>query len=173
MPVKREPWKQRHYDCHKLFARLFKHRIIDPVTSCWLWPFVNDSGYGQLHFDHHGRKFSFRIHRIAAWLYLGYDGATNLEVCHSCNVKACFNPSHLYLASHQQNIRDARRDGLFPKKFRSMKRLSIAEVRLIRARAKSGDTHAALAREFNVTPGCVAQLVARQTWKHVTDEPLH
>ena len=111
----RETWKQRHYDREALFKRIFKHRIIDPDTGCWLWPYVNDSGYGQLHFDHHGHKHSVRIHRIIAWLYLGYDGSSKLEVCHSCNVKACFNPAHLYIATHQQNMKDARRDGLWKK----------------------------------------------------------
>ncbi len=107
------PHGPSHYDFTALLQRLFRNRVIDPVTECWLWPRCNTSGYGQMFFDHRGEKYAVSVHRLVAWIYLNYDGTRRLDVCHRCNVKACFNPAHLYLASHQQNILDGVRDGAF------------------------------------------------------------
>lgn len=112
---KHETWKERHYDRESLLKRLFKNRVIDPVTGCWIAKSVLTTGYGVIRFEHHGHKSAMRLHRLVAWLYLGYDGNLKVEVCHHCNVKACFNPAHLYLASHRQNMLDARRDKLWKK----------------------------------------------------------
>lgn len=110
---KHEPWKERHYDRNSLLKRLLKNRIVDTHRGCWISTSVMGSGYGVIRFHHHGHISSLRLHRLMAWLFIGYDGDARVEVCHSCNVKACFNPGHLYLATHQQNMIDARRDKLW------------------------------------------------------------
>lgn len=64
-------------------------------------------GYGVVYYN--GKNW--RVHRLAWFLTFGAipDGRF---VCHRCNVKACCNTDHLYLATPGENSRDAVRDGL-------------------------------------------------------------
>ena len=79
-------------------------------TGCWEWiAHKLPNGYGRL------RLFNKNIlaHR-AMWFMMTGEIPTKF-VCHKCNNKSCINPSHLYLANNSKNLRDAYRDGLFPK----------------------------------------------------------
>jgi hypothetical protein len=77
--------------------------------ECWLWQGARSApnAYGVLRVD--GR--SYLAHRLMYALAIG-PVPQGLLVCHRCNTKACIQPSHLYLATNGQNIRDAHRDGL-------------------------------------------------------------
>lgn len=79
------------------------------VNGCWLKIGVRPSRYGSFRIS--GRLT--RAHRASWEAHFGPipDG---LYVCHRCNNKPCCNPKHLYLATHQQNLIDAGRDGLLP-----------------------------------------------------------
>jgi len=80
-------------------------------NSCWLWSgSLNTFGYGQLN-AYSGTRVS--AHRLSFLIHNGYLPQDKL-VCHTCNNKACVNPSHLYLGNHQINGLDAVDDGLTP-----------------------------------------------------------
>jgi hypothetical protein len=75
--------------------------------ECWLWRGAKTSkGYGLLRWN---GKFT-RAHRLAYQLHYG-DLPDESCVCHSCDVRLCCNPSHLWLGSVADNARDMMEKG--------------------------------------------------------------
>lgn len=86
-------------------ARFFKK--VNKTDSCWLWVgAVNSRGYGCLTIN----KKRFLAHRIS---YIWHKGeiAEGLLVCHSCDVRRCVNPDHLWLGTYTENNEDMWKKG--------------------------------------------------------------
>ncbi len=82
-----------------LEERLFRRRYID--GTCWRWTgFLSAQGYAQLTVA----KRVLRLHRVAYELWIGAipDG---MEIDHTCRIRDCFNPDHLEVVTHRENIR--------------------------------------------------------------------
>jgi hypothetical protein len=78
---------------------------VDKTSSprgCWLWTASrNQKGYAR--FNCHGKQH--RAHRLAWELTRGSMPAGK-ELAHTCDVRHCVNPEHLYVATHQENVAD-------------------------------------------------------------------
>jgi hypothetical protein len=97
---------------------------VTPVDGCWIYTGgLNHDGYGRLKID---GKMQF-AHRV---VYTAAHGPVpdGKEVCHSCDVRSCVKPSHLFACTHLANIRDASEKG--------------------RMRARSAWTHCLRGHEF-------------------------
>ena len=78
-----------------------------PESGCWLWTGgANDNLYGG--FTVEGVKYY--AHRASFELYNG-PIPEGYEVCHSCDIPLCVNPSHLFLGTHKDNMSDSARKG--------------------------------------------------------------
>jgi len=70
--------------------------------DCWEWQGArNNTGRGNVRV---GRKH-FLAHRVAFELSNG-PIPSGILVCHACDNGACCNPSHLWLGTQQDNMRD-------------------------------------------------------------------
>lgn len=154
------------------YENIVSRAVLDPTTACWLWPGAQTGkGYGAVTTRVNGKTRNFYVHRLMAWVHLSYDGDPDLEICHRCNVKLCFNPDHLYIATHAQNMKDAGRDRLmkFGKSHHATK-LSVESVRQIWPDLESGLSWAKIAKKFGVATGTIQDLVEGRTWTHVSRE---
>ena len=71
------------------------------VSGCWNWiGLLSGTGYGRFRKD----RRHWSAHRFVSKILTGED--TDLEVCHTCDNPKCCNPSHLFLGTHGDNMRD-------------------------------------------------------------------
>lgn len=149
------------------------HRILSKISEsatehgCREWlAAVNDSGYGI-----YGYNGSSRLaHRYVYELRYG-PIPTGLFVLHRCDNRRCCEPSHLFLGTNNDNVRDmvlkgrsARSQG----ERNGMAKLTAKAVEEIRSRhGKNGDTYTTLAREYGVSRMAVKDAVSGATWRHV------
>ncbi len=75
--------------------------LVTKDNGCWLWKGAkNEMGYGVIR---DGEKLLL-AHRVALRLKLGsdFDGFA----CHTCDNPSCVKPEHLYIGTHEDNMRD-------------------------------------------------------------------
>lgn len=159
-------------------------------NDCWNWLAgkVRD-GYG--FFSVNGNLH--KAHRVSWVIYRG-DIPEGMSVLHHCDNRACINPNHLYLGTHQDNMRDMVRRGrslsgdknpshLHPdRRARGLaitknrkntvgernanSKLTWDSVREIRALYGSGNiTQVQLSKKYNVAQTVISKIVIGQAWK--------
>src|SRR5579871_1007710 len=71
---------------------------------CWNWRGARmKSGYGNAWWN--GKVVT--AHRLSAYLWLQIPWEDKRHVLHRCDNPSCFNPKHLFMGTHSDNIRDA------------------------------------------------------------------
>ena len=103
MRVVRTPaggWKYCDEVYHPRFLARIKRRVVIDANGCWLWQgTVHPRGYGQTNY----RGRTVNVHRAVYVATHGVKLAFAQQVCHSCDVKICCNPAHLWLGSNKDN----------------------------------------------------------------------
>lgn len=103
---------RKHYVRQKLITRF--SRMYDATSGCWIWlGYLDDKGYGRFGtFAGDDAKIMGMglAHRIAYRLYIG-EIPSGAVVCHTCDEPRCVRPSHLFVGTQADNIRDMWRKG--------------------------------------------------------------
>lgn len=162
--VQEYPCETCQKPCYKKHERAFCSDIcrfmayVDKQKSCWIWTGAKDKkGYGQLCF---GDKKKMIASRVSYQLFIG-PIENGLLVCHQCDTPSCVNPKHLFLGTHQENMIDMTEKG------RQYSKLTPKDVLNLRSLWEKGYSNSKLCEMFNLTSGCVSNIVHRRNWKHV------
>jgi len=138
-------------------------------SGCWLWQAsCFRDGYGQISRSDGGKRMNLRTHRVAWELSRG-EIPDDICVLHSCDVRSCCNPSHLFLGTVADNMKDkCNKERQARGAAQGLSRLDADKVRKIRRMGKVGELSLrAIAREFGVNSGTVHYILNRKSWKHV------
>lgn len=133
----------------------------EPRDQCILWTgFTDPKGYGRVWF----KKRYALAHRASYELNCG-PIARGLCVCHRCDNPSCVNPSHLFVASQDENIRDRNTKGRTARGERaSHSKLSERDVKAIRGDHRSTRV---IAVEYGIASSSVSGIKQRKYWGHV------
>ncbi len=149
--------------------RLWSKITIKSKEECWLWRNLEYKLIKKrptLIIN----KVSYLASRLIYFLHYKENPGI-LHVCHSCNNKICCNPNHLYLATNEQNVLDAHRDGLMPDisgELNIFAKLTDWDVNKIRELWKTGEyTQKQLAYLFDISRSQIPSIVSGKNWKHL------
>lgn len=139
--------------------------------KCLLWPFHTYQGYGMLKF----RGYATRAHRVA--FFIRNNRWPQPYGCHTCDIKNCFNPAHIWEGTPSENqhdrVRKGRHKGAMAGGMPSGEgccwtKLTAVKVRRIRAEyvpfVLGCDR---LAQKYGVQQTAIYRIVKRITWRSV------
>lgn len=149
--------------------------------ECWLWlASKRNKGYGAFAFTPKstGKLVQGRAHRFSFEIHTGPIGDS--MVLHKCDTPACVNPSHLFLGSNKDNVRDMvskgrhvaggtySRDGYERGEDHHGAKLNEEAVREIRRDYEAGNmSYSQLAKKYKIAIGHAFRIVNRKAWAHV------
>ena len=135
--------------------------------GCWEWQAAKTrDGYGSVGI---ATSRSALAHRVA-WELTRSKIPEGMYVCHHCDNPSCVRPSHLFIGTQADNIRDAAEKGRVADnrgENNPKAKLSNKDVLAIRNAYAAGSIQADLARQYEVTPETISAVVRGRTWAHL------
>lgn len=137
------------------------------IKPCRLWPGKRTrAGYGRVYF---GTK-RWAAHRFVWWMLHG-DIPDGLEVCHHCDNPPCFEPTHLFLGTTQDNKADSIRKSRHARGTRcGQAKLTDQDILDIRAAIAAGETNLSISKRYPVNDASISNIRTGHTWKHIKGE---
>jgi hypothetical protein len=84
------------------------------------------------------------------------------KALHKCDNPPCVRPSHLYLGTQLDNARDRDTRGR-----NGLSKLTISQVKSIRAMVRDGSSQRASAIIFGVSEATVSEIISGTTWRNI------
>lgn len=138
---------------------------VDKTPDCWLWTgSTTHNGYGQFTVY----RVTYRVHRLSYVLEYG-EIDDSILVLHSCDVRLCVRPAHLFAGTAANNTADMlqkARNVAKPGVLNTNSKLTDEDVRLIR-QLYSYKSARELAKMFGVSHTTIITIANNTAWRHV------
>ena len=144
-------------------AERFNEKVSISDSGCWMWIAATDAnGYGKFGI---GRK-AFYAHRVSWEIHNG-PIPEGMFICHRCDTPGCVNPSHLFIGTQSDNMRDCAEKGRAVDN--SGEKSPAAKLNandVLEIRAASG-THREIASKYHINHSQVTRIKGRKLWASV------
>lgn len=147
-------------------ARFWSNVQKGKKNECWPYLCRKRTGYGRISID----NISYPAHRVAWVLVNRQDLPPHLLACHRCDNRACVNPAHLFLGTHQDNTQDMMKKGRNrsnPNPGLHLPKFTDKQVITMRKDYALGKSAHQLAVEYDTTHGNVSKIVRGLTYRWV------
>lgn len=152
-----------------LSARFWEKVDRKTIDDCWNWiGAINSSGYGSININ--GNIVSSSR---ASWILHFGNIPANMYVLHRCDNRKCVNPSHLFLGSHADNMRDMANKGRGKTKIQhgeNNPRSKLTENDVIAIRnlyAEGRYTLKDIGAIFDIKFQTVSDIIRKKRWKYL------
>lgn len=139
-------------------------QILD--TPCWEWTGWKRRKYGVFNdYKEDGTRTTISSHR---WLWEQENGPIppGSHLCHRCDNEPCVRPSHMFLGSRVNNMRDMLSKG------RKKTTLTNDQVVEARRRAALGESVHSINRDFRVNTDTLARAIRGISFPHLEEPPV-
>ena len=151
-------------------------------NGCKIWPRGKRDGYANAWIKDCGDTL---VTREILSKKLGYRLPSHLYACHTCDIRACVNPEHLWAGTLQENIADMTKKGRAGMKGRkgkqhptsgyqlrgeahSKSKLTETSVKEIIIRLQKGENCNDISKSYGISSSTVYDIKRNWTWKHIT-----
>lgn len=146
--------------------RFWKRVAKGSSNECWMWlGYIERRGYGQFAWS---TDKPMPAHRASYLLAHQLDRIDPMfQVCHSCDVRACVNPSHLWLGTAKENVLDMHQKGRANPvrgEQQPTAKLTAQQVKAIRADKR---VQRVIAADYGVNQVTISVIKRGATWRHV------
>lgn len=140
-------------------------------NDCWLWT-------GSKYSDGYGRTKRFKkyrlCHKISYELHKG-PVPIGIFVCHSCDIRSCVNPNHLWLGTHNDNMKDMvkkkrSKNGIMRGEKNPMAILFEVDVKAIKLAISDGETNVSIGKRFGVHHSTISAIKRKKNWLFINEE---
>lgn len=139
----------------------------EPNSGCWLWDGLikrddkkKSGGYGFIR-DNYTRKTAHRV----SWTIFCGEIPEGMSVLHKCDVRCCVNPEHLYLGTHEDNMRDMSARNRAPMHRAKVSKEDVLNIR--REYSAGGLTQRQIAEKYGLGQSHVSAILREKYWRYI------
>ena len=141
------------------------------VDGCWRWTgSKTPKGYGYIRGDARDSALLL-VHRVS-WMLNNGPVPEGLCVLHSCDVRDCVRPDHLFLGTNQDNSSDMVAKGRSPRGERhGAAKLTDDNVMAMLDMLHDGIKQSMISRLFGISNSVVSEIWTGKAWRHIGVRP--